>query len=78
MTACNYTPGEIDDMPFCDVLDLFAYWRDSPPTHEILKCVFGIERKCEQADTRSESDPSGIGDLMARCPDGFVRVDRLG
>jgi hypothetical protein len=74
MTSCGYTPAEIDEVTLHDVLGLFAYWRDFPPTHEILKCVYRIEQKQERPITTSNSDPSGIGGLVARFPDGFVRV----
>ena len=67
MTSCGYTPAEIDEVTLHDVLGLFAYWRDFPPTHEILKCVYRIE-------PTSKSDPSGIGGLVARFPNGFVRM----
>jgi hypothetical protein len=74
MTSCGYTPAEIDEVTLHDVLALFAYWRDFPPTNEILKCVYRIEQKQELPITKSKSDPSGIGGLIARFPDGFVRV----
>jgi hypothetical protein len=70
----RYTPAEIDEVTLHDVLSLFAYWRDFPPTHEILKCVYRIEQKQERPITTSKSDPSGIGGLVARFPNGFVRV----
>ncbi len=74
MTACGYTPGEIDEMTLHDVQALFAYWRDFPPPHEILKCVHRIERKPQTPSSKSSDDPSGIGGLVARFPDGFVRA----
>lgn len=74
MSACGYTPAEIDEMTLHDVLGLFAYWRDYPPTHEILKCVYGVQRKPEAANPKCGYDPSGIGGLIARFPDGFVRA----
>ncbi|MGH6850008.1 MAG: hypothetical protein ACREDD_06125 [Methylocella sp.] len=74
MTSCGYTPSEIDEMTLHDVLGLFGYWRDFPPAHEILKCAYRIEQKKEQPIAKSKSDPSGIGGLVARFPDGFVRV----
>ncbi|MGQ0446162.1 MAG: hypothetical protein ACT4O2_13810 [Beijerinckiaceae bacterium] len=74
MTSCGYTPAEIDELTLHDVLGLFAYWRDFPPIHEILKCVHRIERKQELQISKSQSDPSGIGGLIARFPDGFVRA----
>ncbi len=74
MTACSYTPAEIDEMTLHDVLAAFAYWRDYPPVHEILKCVYHIERSLQSPASNSVVDPSGIGGLIARYPDGFVRV----
>ncbi len=71
MTACGYTPAEIDEMTLFDVMALLAYWRDHPPVHEILKAVFRIERKEDQS--RSPGDPSGIGALITRFPDGHVK-----
>ena len=77
MTGCGYTPAEIDEMTLHDVLSLFAYWRDYPPVHEILKCVHRIERKPHSASA-SADDPSGIGGLIARFPDGSVRIGESG
>jgi hypothetical protein len=74
MTACGFTPSEIDEMTLRDVLDLFSYWRASPPTHEILKLAYRIEPKPNPSPKKSDSDPSGIGGLIARFPDGFVRA----
>jgi hypothetical protein len=73
MAACGYTPAEIDDMPFCDVLGLYAYWQEYPPVHEILKCVYRIEPNVVESAASSKTDPSGIGGLLARYPQGFVR-----
>lgn len=73
MTACGYTPAEIDDMTLFDVATLFAYWRENPPVHEILKCVYRIAPKPAAASV-SASDPSGIGALIARFPDGRVKI----
>ncbi|MHB8885809.1 MAG: hypothetical protein ACYC5H_12180 [Methylovirgula sp.] len=72
MTACSFTPAEIDEMTLFDVVSLFAYWRDYPPVHEILKCVYRIEKKPEP-NIASLDDPSGIGALIARFPDGKVK-----
>jgi len=73
MTACGYTPAEIDAMTLFDVAALFSYWRDYPPVHEILKAVYRIESKPQASDALSAADPSGIGGLIARFPDGGVR-----
>ena len=76
MAGCGYTPTEIDELTLHDVADLFAYWRDYPPAHEILKCVYRIEPKSPQNSTASNRDPSGIGGLIARFPDGLVRAEK--
>ena len=68
MTNCGYTPVAIDDMPMQDVLALLRYWRDHPPMHEILAAVHGVAH----APTLDTDDPSGIGALIARFPDGAV------
>ncbi len=70
MTACGYTPSDIDAMPMIDVLNLLRYWREAPPTHEILAAVHQIEpaRKAPP----DPADPSDIGTLIARFPDGVV------
>jgi hypothetical protein len=78
MTGCGYTPAEIDEMTLHDVLSLFSYWRDYPPVHEILKCVYRIERKPEAAIVKDDRDPIGIGGLIAGFPDGGVGVARSG
>lgn len=72
MSACGFTPPQIDEMTLADVAALFAYWRENPPTHEILKYVYRIAPKPEP-QVASSSDPSGIGSLIARFPDGKVR-----
>jgi len=78
MTACGYTPAEIDEMTLHDVLGLFSYWRDCPPVHEILKAVYRIEPKAKPAVAGSGGDPSGISNLIARFPDGFVKARESG
>jgi len=74
MTGCGFTPAEIDEMNLFDVMVLFAYWREHPPAHEILKCVYRIEPKPEP-EARATHDPSGIGALIARFPDGKVQLE---
>jgi hypothetical protein len=49
-------------------LALLRYWREHPPTHEILAAVHRVTR----AAPAKADDPSGIGALMARFPDGHV------
>jgi hypothetical protein len=70
MTACGFSPSDIDDMTLFDVHALFAYWRDFPPVHEILKAVHGIA--CAAKAPENPNDPSGIGSLIARFPNGKV------
>ncbi len=74
MTSCGYTPAEIAELTFQDVINLFTYWREFPPVHEILKCVYRIEQAADISRNRNSGDPSGIGGLIARFPDGRVRA----
>jgi hypothetical protein len=78
MTTCGYTPAEIDELTFHDVLSIFAYWREFPPTHEILKGICCVERKPDRKVTKIDGDPSGIGNLIARFPNGAVRLNENG
>lgn len=60
-----------------DVLALFKYWNEWPPTHEILKYVHGGDSKkktdaVKVTESRDQNDPSGIGDLMGQIPGAFV------
>ena len=68
MTACGYTPDAIDVMPMHDALALVAYWRDHPPAHEVLAAAYGLAPR-PRADP---DDPSNIGALIARAPDGTL------
>ena len=68
MAGCGYTSAQIDELPMQDALGLLRYWRDHPPTHEILAAVHRVSRA---APVKAE-DPSGLGALMARFPDGHV------
>jgi hypothetical protein len=70
MTACGFTPDQLDAMPMQDVLALLRYWQDAPPTHEILAAVYQIKKSA--VVRQSPQDPSNIGDLIARFPDGSV------
>ncbi|WP_020177054.1 hypothetical protein [Methyloferula stellata] len=74
MTSCGFTPADIDDMTLFDIQALFSYWRDFPPAHEILKLAYGIERKPASKPSIGGHDPSGIGGLIARFPDGKVHA----
>lgn len=74
ITSCGFTPAEIDEMSLHDVRSLFAYWRIYPPIHEILKYVYKIEREPEPKAETNTGDPSGIGGLIARFPNGLVRA----
>lgn len=53
MTACGYTPDQISAMEAYVVFDLFRYWSDHPPVHEILAAVHGIKPK-EKEKTKEE------------------------
>ena len=67
MAGGGYTPDAIDAMPLGDVLALLRHWREQPPTHEILAAVLRIAPAAQD-----HADPSNIGALMARFPDGNV------
>lgn len=63
----------IDQLPAADAWALLRWWRDHPPAHEILAAAFrpaaAVARPVDPAD------PSNIGALLARFPDGKVPGD---
>lgn len=69
MTACGYTPADIDAMAMHDVLGLLRHWRDHPPACEILAAVHRVE----PAAHVDPDDPSGLATLIRSHPDGTVR-----
>ena len=69
MAGGGYTPDEIDAMPAQDVAALLRHWRDQPPAHEILAAVHRVTR----AAPAKADDPSGIGALIGRYPDGRMQ-----
>ena len=68
MAGAGFAPESIDRMAMADVLTLLRYWREHPPTHEILAAAYGIT----PAARANPADPSNIGELIARHPDGRV------
>ena len=61
------------------MIDLLDYWSDWPPAHEILKLVHEVKRSPKQsliAHPAAGDDPSGIGALVARFPNGLVPANR--
>jgi hypothetical protein len=76
MTACHYTPSQIDDLEMIDVIELFKYWKEWPPTHEILAIVHRNPDavKAEQREQKivDPEDPSGIGALISAFPKGAI------
>ena len=78
MTACHYTPSQIDDLEMLDVIDLFRYWSKWPPTHEILAQVHRVRPAHEEKPEipANADDPSGIGGMIASSPNGFVKATR--
>lgn len=70
MAGCFYTPEQIDGLPMQDVVALLALWRERPPTHEILAAVYRVA----PVTACQDGDPSGIGALIGRHPDGHVKT----
>ncbi|KMO44407.1 hypothetical protein VQ03_03240 [Methylobacterium tarhaniae] len=61
-------------MTIWDVERIFAYWRGSPPTHELVAAYLGYKPPPEPVTVApSADDPSGIGSMIMRFPDGAVK-----
>ena len=74
MAGCFFTPDQIDQMPMQDVMALFTLWREVPPTHEILAAVHRVTTPTPKTSQDRIDDPSGIGALIARAPDGHLKA----
>lgn len=61
MTNLGVLPVALDEMPAQDAFALLAWWRDHPPTAEILAAVHRVE----PAPAFDPEDPSGIGRLIS-------------
>lgn len=72
MAEGGFTPDAIDAMPMGDALALLAWWREHPSAAAILAAVHGVK----PAATPDACDPSGIGALIARWPNGLVGGSR--
>ena len=46
-------------MPFCDAIEQFAYWKNNPPLHLMVKAFMGIESGSETVSVsrREEVNP---------------------
>lgn len=61
-------------MTLWDVERIFRYWRHAPPTHELAAAYLGFKPPPEPARAAATADdPSGIGSLIMRFPDGAVK-----
>jgi len=62
-------------MAMPDLINLFAYWRETPPLHEIFCAIYQIGSQTSRRKPDvivGDKDPSGIGDLIQRFPSGFI------
>jgi hypothetical protein len=68
---------QIEEMTLFDVGILFEYWVEHPTADDILKAVYKIETKKTPPETpQGNTDPSGIGGLIAAFPHGLVPAAR--
>jgi hypothetical protein len=42
-------------MPFCDVMELFEYWREYPPMHWLLRSYVGYEPPARDMEDQSQA-----------------------
>jgi hypothetical protein len=68
MAGAHYTSAQIDELPMQDATALLSYWSERPPTHELLAAIYRVEARPKP----SVEDPSGIGALIARHPNGQI------
>jgi hypothetical protein len=44
-------------MPFCDVTDLFEYWRESPPMHILMAGYVGYKPPMKRSEEAEQAFP---------------------
>ncbi|VFU07007.1 hypothetical protein [Methylocella tundrae] len=69
----GWTSAQVDEEPWLEVRDLFDYWAEYPPVHEILKIVHRIEAKKPNAAPQGASQGISIEALRRQFPDGIMR-----
>ena len=74
MTACNYTPSQIDDMEFLDVLALIKYWSKNPPMHELYKMVHVPVDKTKLTDEEEAKEIKRIKSKFAKSGPGSLEA----
>jgi hypothetical protein len=63
MTALHKDQDEVDQMPFCDVVDLFKFWSRNPPTH-ILIGIMAQQKVWKPQRHYSAAEQADAGNFM--------------
>jgi len=55
---------------------LYRYWSAHPPVHELVAAFLGVKAPAETPAqlAAAADDPSGIGAMILRFPDGQVKA----
>jgi hypothetical protein len=54
---------------------LYRYWSAHPPVHELVAAFLGVTAPAEPPPlVAAADDPSGIGAMILRFPDGKVKA----
>ncbi len=58
---------------------LYRYWAAHPPVHELVAVFMGVRGQAELPPSAATAgaetdDPSGIGAMILRFPDGLVKA----
>jgi hypothetical protein len=65
----QWTLEYIDALPFPDVIDLFTYWLDCPPTHLLLRGFVGYNPpSTEPTELERRFLPTGPGTPLKTLP----------
>ena len=70
ITATHWTIGEIEEAPFCDIVELFDYWMVKPPLHLMVANFLGYK-------PREKHDAMEIGQAMRAITGGKGRAKSL-
>jgi hypothetical protein len=63
-------PAVVNEMEWRDVADLYRYWADSPPTHELVAAYLGVKPQPVTRAAPAPLDLSGFRDMKAALDSG--------
>jgi hypothetical protein len=77
VTATGWNWGQVDALTIPRYCALLRYWREFPPTHLLLRALFGFTPKTMAAPQSRRGAPTPFETLAALAPDGTLNLSAL-